>query len=149
MVFRRRLKPQTWQDEPEQSDCTKILLAYPRHATPSVPAGILEAAGYCVSVCESEDDERCPLVTEGYCAAVDDADLVINALGITRDRTQRILSEIDGRHPDTAVLVFANAGDRDSLELLSDRHTVAPPPRSRQELLDDVEMVLASHRACA
>ncbi|MBC6962405.1 MAG: hypothetical protein DWB48_06655 [Nitrosomonas sp.] len=62
MVFRRRLKPQTWEEEPKTPDCTKVLLAYPRHATPSVPAGILEAAGYCVSVCESEDDERCPLV---------------------------------------------------------------------------------------
>ncbi|KAA0234876.1 MAG: hypothetical protein JJLCMIEE_01053 [Acidimicrobiales bacterium] len=149
MVFRRRLKPQTWEEEPKTPDCTKVLLAYPRHATPSVPAGILEAAGYCVSVCESEDDERCPLVAEGYCAVVDDADLIISALGVARDRTQRILSEIDEKHPDKAVLVFANAGDHDSLHRLPERHTVVAPPHSRQELLDDVETVLASHQACA
>jgi CheY-like chemotaxis protein len=106
----------------------------------------LRELGYAVAVCggpATRNAGRCPLVAEGRCGLVEDADVVVHALDPDRDEHCEVLSAIRQHRPDTPVVVEVSsvAGTQDPAALAA-RHHVRYP-MTRESLLAAVEAARA------
>lgn len=107
----RRIAPPRWP-EVDGGEGTRVLV---EHADPVV-GDILErelrARGYEVLTCagprpDAEDAVSCPLLHQEHCPAIDDADIVVNGLGLQDVNTRMMLRRARTQHPDLPVIVQA------------------------------------------
>lgn len=81
-------------------------------------AGVLESAGYQVLGCGGPHafaDGTCPLVSEGRCALIEGADVVVNGLGIRHPANRDVLTTMRGASS-VPVLVELPTTQRERLE---------------------------------
>jgi hypothetical protein len=100
-------------------------------------ARALRESGYSVATCggpETRASHTCPLVTEGRCGLVEDADVVVHALDSAAETHRTVLYAIRDRVPDTPVVVEVTAADRDDARAAG--YETVRYPVSRQALLD-------------
>ena len=111
---------------------------------------VLERAGYAVSWCPGPDrasGTSCPLVTRGACPLVEDADVVLSALGPPIDSWRAVLEASRRHHPDTPVVVGSSALDAARLGALPMGSSQVRAPLRAGEVLRTVEDALALRRA--
>jgi hypothetical protein len=86
-------------------------------------ARALEEVGFEVLTCNGPVEQQgpCPLVAGRGCSAVEDADVVVNLLGLRHPSTQEIVTAIRAARPDIGIVAQASAYDVTHLsELLRD-----------------------------
>lgn len=112
--MRRRPLPGTgWEAVPD--DRTRVLLECQASATPWVIAEAIERHGYAVRTCEGPDQRhRCPLVTEGACALVGGADVVVHLMPPDPEH-RPVLRAVTGQRRPPAVVAL-----RESIEAEGD-----------------------------
>lgn len=97
---------------------------------------VLEAAGYHVSWCPGPDGHRgrrCPLVSEGSCPLVDDADVVVTALGLHHAATRDVLAALARARPELPVVVEAPAPSAERwADAVGDRAVICAPTSSTE-----------------
>lgn len=107
---------------------------------------VLRESGYAVAVCcgpATRIAGRCPLVHEGRCGLVEEADVVVHALDPSRSEHREVLAAIEHERPRTPVVVeVTDGGDRREAELLAPTYRVRYP-MSRETLLSAVDAALA------
>ncbi len=92
----------------------RVLLEIPNGADAWTLWRLLAEAGYAAAWCPGPDRSRdrcCPLVTEGCCPLMDDADVVISALGPPVEPWRAVLKSQGLHYPGKPVVVGASAGD--------------------------------------
>lgn len=91
------IEPPIW---PARGGRGRVLVENPDGAELWAPAEALREAGYDVARCFGPSAQArvvCPLVTEGHCAAVEDADVVISTTSIHDDGA--LVTTLYERHP--------------------------------------------------
>jgi hypothetical protein len=110
---------------------------------------LLETAGYQVACCSGPHHlprGRCPLVAGEVCSLVDEADLVVNGLGISDPANRAVLTALT-THPGH-IPVIAEISPRRAAELqavVPGCRTVPYPVRPKV-LVDAVDQVLSRSR---
>jgi DNA-binding response OmpR family regulator len=90
---------------------TRVLIEESDGAEAFAYGQLLSKNGYDVQWCPGPDDPiggRCPLVTTGHCELVEQADVVVSALGIDQESCRHVLATIRRLHPQTPVVVQAS-----------------------------------------
>jgi len=87
--------------------------------------------------------QRCPLVTEGRCALVDGADVVVHSLNLDRPDHAAVLRRMRELHPDTPVVVEVPTPVLEKHADLLDGFTIVPMPATRVALTDAVRHALS------
>jgi hypothetical protein len=109
---------------------------------------LLTDEGYSVQWCPGPDGPtggRCALVSTGHCPLVEEADVVVSALGIDRESSRNVLGAIRRQHPETPVVIQASRREFSRWENLFDGESVLRIPVTGRALLDSVEGAVA-HR---
>jgi len=127
---------------PENADGPRALVECEDAVVQDGLARVLRESGYAVATCggpQTRASHTCPLVTEGHCGLVEDADVVVHALDAADADDRTILYAIRERVPETPVVVEVplSATGRDDA-LLAGYETVRYPV-TRQALLDALE----------
>lgn len=109
----------------------RVLVEVPDGAEASALWQALGKAGYAVSWCPGPERARgrsCPLVTRGICPLMDEADVVLSALGSPVEPWRAVLEAQVRHHPDTPVVIGASAVDAARLKSLPTgcRHIRSP-----------------------
>jgi hypothetical protein len=84
-------------------------------------------------------------LTSGHCDLVENADVVVSALGIDNIPSRKILGAIKRHYPTKPVVVEASRREYTRWADLMEGSRVLPTPVTRRALLGSVEGVLA-HR---
>ncbi len=88
---------------------------------------------------------RCPLLATGHCELVENADVVVSALGIDNEPCRKIVGAIKSEYPETPLVVQASRREFTRWAELIEGSRVLPTPVTGRALLGSVEGVLA-HR---
>jgi CheY-like chemotaxis protein len=140
----RRVIPQqdlTWST-PQSDDPLRVLIETNDVAQAWALQGVLEDAGHQVAWCEGPTANRpCPLVTEGRCSLVHQADVVLHDLRLSSATYGEVLAALRERSPETPVLVAATEMEASShADRLAGCHTLTQPygPRGLREAIEDL-----------
>lgn len=123
----RTIAPPIW--EPRRG-CARVLVENPDGAEVWAHTEALQEAGYDVATCFGPSVRGrvvCPLVSEGNCTAVEEADVVITTTSLDDDRA--VIAALCYRHPKGLIVEGADADE---------------PPVDQARLLAAVEDALAS-----
>jgi hypothetical protein len=110
----------------------------------SVQDGVIRAlseSGYTVAACggpETRASHVCPLVTDGRCGLVEDADIVVHMLDMTETDNRLVLYAIRKRVPETPIVIEASLpGAAHDGDVVAGCEQIRYPV-TRQALLDAV-----------
>jgi hypothetical protein len=90
----------------------RVLIENSDYGTAYAAERILERRGYEVSVCGGPDHlrgRRCPLVAEGRCELVDDADVVVHGLDPDRPDHRAVLAALREERPSVPIVAEMTA----------------------------------------
>lgn len=107
---------------------------------------LLKDEAFDVQYCGGPDHlrgHRCPLVTEGRCALVEGADVVVHSLNPDRPDQAAVLRAIKKLHPDTPVVVEVPTPAREAHADLLEGCTIVPMPATRTAIIDGVRRALS------
>jgi len=125
----------TW---PDSTVSPKVLLECEDASIQDGAERALRDSGYTVAVCNgpaTRNSGRCPLVTDGRCRLVEEADVVVHALDASRDEHCEVLSAMRQHQPDMPIVVeVSTASDTRDSALLATTHHVRYP-MTRETLL--------------
>jgi DNA-binding NtrC family response regulator len=109
---------------------------------------LLTDKGYSVQWCPGPGGPtrgRCALVSTGQCQLVEEADVVVSALGIDHKSSRDVLGAIRRLHPETPVVIQASRREFSRWADLFDGESDLRIPVTGRALLDSVEGAVA-HR---
>ncbi|HXQ60700.1 MAG TPA: hypothetical protein VN796_00130 [Acidimicrobiales bacterium] len=109
---------------------------------------LLTDNGYEAQWCPGPENHaggRCPLVTSGRCELVEDADVVVSALGIDNEASRKIVGAIKAEYPETPLVVQGSRREFTRWADLVEGSHPLPTPVTARALLGTVEDALA-HR---
>ena len=148
LLWRRRsetrcIEPGEW---PSRTGRARVLIEHPDRAALWAEAEIIREAGYDVAVCtgpveasDGAEAEACPLLVQGRCSLVDEADVVVSTTDLRESRG--ILAAL-GRRRAPALVVESTKSvlERDGHEVGD--ATVVEVPVTERRLLDAVSGAL-------
>ena len=147
MPLRRRsearcIEPGEW---PARTGRARVLIEHPDRAALWAEAEIIREAGYDVAVCtgpveaaDGVEAEACPLLVQGRCSLVEEADVVVSTTDLREARG--ILARIGRSTPALVVESTQSVLERDGHELGD--ATVVEVPVTERRLLDAVSGAL-------
>lgn len=151
-----RKSPSQPQWDDSDPSWVRILLECPPESSPSVIASVIERHGYAVRTCEGPSVAPCALISQGACALVDGADVVVNMLGTTPGEAP-VLQAVAGLRRCPAILAetlctppaAASRPDSAAEPQLADAIAVLRPPVTSRALIGGIEEALRrrEHRA--
>lgn len=136
-----------WRVVPPALAGTEASMAQPRlllecrdQSAPAQLAHALAEAGFDVTVCSGPDaSKRCALLEQGQCALVDDADVVVNALGTDEHEYYELLAATLAAS-ETPVIVASSRPEVSVDERISHAGEMSPrAARDLDELLGQVQ----------
>lgn len=138
----------SWSDVPE--DVPRVLLECPAGSSPLLIADAIERQGYAVKVCEGPDARTpCSLVSEGVCALVSGADVVVNLLNGPDPEARRVITAIaEQRRPPEVVTELTQPeierhADDEDWPFRRDHVTIVASPLTSRTLLLAIEEALS------
>jgi hypothetical protein len=124
------------------NDRRRVVIEHDDGAWQSAAARALERAGFDVACCGGPRQlprGRCPLVEGTGCPLIDQADVVVNGLGLRDPANRALLEALEATHPEIPLVVEA---PRSALAAFADEldrcHTVPFPVRSSKVLVETV-----------
>ncbi|HUI02400.1 MAG TPA: hypothetical protein VLZ77_02580 [Acidimicrobiales bacterium] len=126
-----------------------MLLEAPEGAEAGRLWGILDGGGFRVSWCpgpEGPPAAWCPVMGGRRCALVEEADVVVSALGLSAGSCRQVLEGITRLHPDAGVIVEASPADAAACGALLEGCTVLPRPLPARALLEAAGAVCVRRR---
>lgn len=122
-------------------------------AEASIIARPLERAGFSVALCDGPSRKAgpCPLVDGRGCPAADQADVVVNLLGIGSMQAQEVMATVHRVNPEATFVVRVAPADA---QRLTERVegcdcTLITPHSSLGTIVEAVGASLASHSSCS
>jgi hypothetical protein len=123
----------------------RILVEEEDPALRGAMAAALRDAGYMTAECAgpgSHGDGRCPLVERGQCAAVDEADAVMQVLVPSDEAMNEVRSIIREHRPDLPIALMAPEATAFRYPHLVDGATVSSVPLTRKGVAGAADEVL-------
>jgi DNA-binding response OmpR family regulator len=101
---RKRVSPTDWHD---RDSAPRVLIESSDGSIAAATENLLLEEGYDVSTCRGPAGQagRCPLVTDGDCARVEEADVILFSLRLTDDRCLDVLRTLRAAVPETPIVV--------------------------------------------
>jgi hypothetical protein len=114
---------------------------------PAIQDGVeraLRTAGYATAACAGPVSRRsgqCPLVVDGRCGLVEDADVVVQAFDPVRTDLAQVLAAIRNRYPNKPVVIEVSTGtDVRDRDVVATCHTLRFP-LATDALVENVQSV--------
>lgn len=133
----------------DDEDRTRVLIEHPDPAGQRVLAEAFRARGYQALTCGGPQAAGvsvadCPMLTDGYCPAVDGADVVVSSLHIGRGLDARIVEGIVADPTGPPVLLEASGWQLQQADLQGPVEATSFPFLSPASVVDQVDRLLAA-----